>query len=292
MTFTQPAPTVPPTSSTSGIAVAALVVGIAAFVFGLVPVFGLLVALAGLVVGIIALSKGGPKLMPGIGIALSAVAALANVVMMVVVFILIPASVGTVIDDALENAEEYAYEEEDDSAVESDELSLTPSETPCFTFEAPTEFISNQSADDDALCLATRQGWGELNDDGTITYTGVGAIWDQVLVEPVRVETSDTMAPDGELDTMVAYLETNYFPQLGEVISLTEPYELDGQPANLTRFDSPSETTVTKATLVVKSPEPYETANGPVQFFLITFVIDDERGDEIIDALVDSFTWQ
>jgi len=271
----------PPAARASSIAIAALVVGIAAFVLGLVPVLGILIALAGIILGILAMTKPGAKVLPVIGMVLSGIAVLANIGAIIFVLTLAPSALPS----------DYQSPTASDDS-ESVELSLSESSTPCFSFDAPEEFIPNQSSDDDALCFATREGWGERSDDGTITYTGVGAVWDQVLVEPVRVTTSDTMAPDGEVDTMVDYLETNYFPDLGEIISLREPVTLDGQVGNITYLDSSAETTVTKATIVVKSPEPYDTANGPVQFFLVTFVIDDDRGDEIIDAAVSSWSWK
>ena len=287
MTYSQPYAGPPLPTKTSGLSIAALIVGIAAFVFGLVPFFGLLLALVGLLLAIIALTKPGSKVMPVIGLIGSILGALANIVVLIFIFTLQPTPLTDVDDDRDDSSEQQESDEPDNA----DELTLVTVETPCFTFEAPQEFINNQSSDEDELCFATREGWGEMDDGGTITYTGVGAVWDQVLVEPVRVETTNTMAPDGELDTLVDYLETNYFPDLGAVISLREPVTLDGLEANLTRIDSPAESTVTKATIVVKAEQPYETANGPVQFFLITFVIDDERGDEIIDALVDSWRW-
>lgn len=271
----------PPAARASSIAIAALVVGIAAFVLGLVPVLGILIALAGIILGILAMTKPGAKVLPVIGMVLSGIAVLANIGAIIFVLTLAPS--------ALPSDYQSPTASDDSEPVE---LSLSESSTPCFSFDAPEEFIPNQSSDDDALCFATREGWGELGEDGTISYTGVGAVWDQVLVEPVRVTTSDTMAPDGDVDTMVDYLETNYFPDLGEIISLREPVTLDGQVGNITYLDSSAETTVTKATIVVKSPEPYDTANGPVQFFLVTFVIDDDRGDEIIDTAVSSWSWK
>lgn len=289
MTYVQP-PTAPPvaTNTASGLAIAALAVGIAAFVLGLVPFLGLLLGLVGVVLGIIALGKPGRKVLPGIGLALSGVAALSNIAAIVVLFIVINLAPSSI--DNFEEGFEEGFESGLDDSLSS-QLDLSSSTTPCFSFETPREFIPNQSSAADEACYATREGWGEMGADGTITYTGVGAIWDQVLVEPIRVDSTDTWVPDGELDSMVDYLESNYFPQLGEVITLRESVTLDGEEANLTRLNSDAESTVTKATLVVKSPEPYSTANGDVQFFLITFVIDDERGDEIIDALVDSWRW-
>lgn len=275
----------PPAARNSSIAIAALVVGIAAFVLGLVPVLGILIALTGIILGIIAMTKPGAKVLPVIGIVLSGIAVLANIAAIIFVLSLAPSALPS-------DYQSPTQSDEADAETEPSELSLSESSTPCFSFDAPEEFIPNQSSDEDALCFATREGWGERGDDGTINYTGVGAVWDQVLVEPVRVTTSDTMAPDGEVDTMVDYLETNYFPDLGEIISLREPVTLDGQVGNMTYLDSSAETTVTKATIVVKSPEPYDTANGPVQFFLVTFVIDDDRGDEIIDAAVSSWSWK
>ena len=288
MTYAPPPAFPAPTPRSNGLAIAALVVGIAAFVFGLVPFLGILIAITGIVLAAIALGRPGSKVMPGVGLVLSGIATLANIAVIVAIFVFVP----TLSESPNSDSDDFPIsEEESDDESETPELTLATTTTPCFSFDAPAEFITNQSTADDELCLATREGWGEMDDDGTITYTGVGAVWDQVLVEPIRVESTNTWVPDGELDTMVDYLEANYFPQLGEIITLRETMTLDGVEANLTRIDSPAESTVTKATLVVKSEQPYETANGPVQFFLITFVIDDERGDLIIDALVDSWQW-
>jgi hypothetical protein len=190
-----------------------------------------------------------------------------------------------------DHSDEATTSTDDPDADKSTDLKLVTFSTPCFSFDIPEEFIDNQSDVGDQACWAKRQGWGEMDASGTVTYTGFGSIWDQVLVEPILTEQSSTWASDGKVRTLVAYLETAYFPQLGEIISLEEPFTLDGVPANLTRFDSAAAHTQTKATLVVKAPSPYRTPNGDVQFFLITFVVVDERGDEIIDALVDSWRW-
>lgn len=281
MAYVHPPASPPIPAKASGPAVAALIVGIVAFLFGLVPFVGLLVATVGIVLGIVALGRPGTKAQPIIGLVLSGIAMLTSIVAIIVFF-------------AFTNLPSIWSSDgiQFDGQSNASQLTLTSVTTPCFTFEGPREFLNNQQSAEDELCFTTLQGWGELNADGTIAYSNVGLIWDKVIVEPLRVESTDTWAPDGELDSMVNYLETNYFPQSGEVISLREPITLDGQEANITRIDSAAETTETKATLVVKAPQPYDTANGPVQFFLITFVVVDERGDLIIDALVDSWRWK
>lgn len=84
----------PPTpgSGVGGMAIAALIVGIVAFIFGWVPFFGLLVAAVGVVLGILALRQPRGKGFGITAVVLSGLAALTGIFMLVVFFVLIPAS--------------------------------------------------------------------------------------------------------------------------------------------------------------------------------------------------------
>lgn len=47
-----------------------------------------------------------------------------------------------------------------------------------------------------------------------------------------------------------------------------------------------------KALLTVFAPDTFDTVNGAVQFVVISFVIPEDNGDEIIDALIGSWSWK
>ena len=121
--------------------------------------------------------------------------------------------------------------------------------------------------------------------------TGVGAVYGQVNVEPIRVSTSQSMSPEGSLEAMLDVLAVDYIPSLGTVISEREAITLDGIEANISFVQSDSAVTKTKALIVVRANEAYATANGDVQFMLVSFVIPDETGPEVIDTLIGSWRW-
>src|SRR5690554_4375935 len=78
---TQESPTLPPLTppkSPSGLAIAALVVGIMAFLLGLIPVFGAIVGLTAVVFGILAMRKNQSKGMSIAGIVLGGLAAVVS----------------------------------------------------------------------------------------------------------------------------------------------------------------------------------------------------------------------
>jgi len=75
-------PPPPPAGSAKGpmaLALAALIVGIAAFLFGLIPVFGAIVGAAAVVLGVFALRKKQPKVLAIIGIVLGGVAVISSI---------------------------------------------------------------------------------------------------------------------------------------------------------------------------------------------------------------------
>jgi len=253
----------------AGIVRAALIVGISAFVIGWIPVLGLLLGLTGIVLGILALRKPGGKAFGLTGLIGSSLAVLTNVAVTIVIVIsLVSSGIGmAILNDA------------------------QPIITPCYSFNGPADYINNQSAEKTEGCRTSLELWGEYDADGEINNTGVGSILGSVLVEPVRVASTDQWAPNGSLDDMVEFLNRSYFPDAGEVISLKEAVSLDGVDANLTRVTSTAKKTRTKAFLTVFAPDTYQSAGEPVKFFLISFVIPDDNGEEIISAAVESWRW-
>jgi hypothetical protein len=260
---------VPAPQRRAGIVRAALIVGISAFVTGWIPVLGLLLGLTGIVLGILALRKPGGKAFGLTGLIGSALAVLTNVAVTgVIVISLVSSGIGmAILNDA------------------------QPIITPCYSFNGPADYINNQSAEKTEGCLTSLELWGEYDADGEINNTGVGSILGSVLVEPVRVASTDQWAPSGSLDDMVEFLNRSYFPDAGEVTSLKEAVSLDGVDANLTRVTSTAKKTQTKAFLTVFAPDTYQSAGEPVKFFLISFVIPDDNGEEIISAAVESWRW-
>ena len=92
--YTGATATLPPPVSKKpiGLALAALIVGIAAFLFGLIPVFGAIVGIAAVVLGVLALRKQQSKGMALTGTILGGIAILAS--------ILTTAGIGAIVDNA------------------------------------------------------------------------------------------------------------------------------------------------------------------------------------------------
>lgn len=253
----------------AGIALAALIVGLSAFATGWIPVLGLLLGITGIILGVLARRKPNGKAFGLTGLIASALAVVTNVLVIIVVVIsLVNSGIGTAI---LNDAQ--------------------PIITPCYSFNGPADYVNNQSAAKTEGCTTTLQLWGEYDADGEINNTGAGRILGSVLVEPVQVASTDEWAPNGGLDDMVDFLNQSYFPEAGEVTSLKEAVTLDGADANLTRLTSTVEKTQTKAFLTVFAPNTYQSAGEPVKFFVISFVIPDDNGEEIIAAAVESWRW-
>jgi hypothetical protein len=259
----------PAAPNRGGLALAALIVGISAFVTGWVPVLGLLLGITGIILGILALRKPDGKTFGLPGLIGSALAVLTNVLVIVVIVIsLVSSGIGM----ALLNGAQ-------------------PIITPCYSFNGPADYINNQSAEKTEGCITSLQLWGEYDADGEINNTGVGSILGSVLVEPVQVASTDVWAPTGSLDDMVDFLNQSYFPRAGEVTSLKEAVTLDGADANLTRLKSTVEKTQTKAFLTVFAPDTYQSAGEPVKFFVISFVIPEDNGEQILAAAIESWRW-
>lgn len=270
-----------------GLAITALVVGIVAFISGWAPFFGLVVGLVGLVLGIITIVKGRGRGFGITAIILSAIAIITNIVIIALLATLIPWITNQVEDLTYPSDDPYPSIE----VPPNGEFEVQTISTPCYTFDGPAGFINNQSAADAAMCMTQLELWGEMAPDGTFTNTGVGAVYGSVGVEAVSAETAALLSPDGTIATMIESLQADYFPSLGTVENLIEPYTLDGVEANLSRIVSDAEFTQTKAVLLAFSPSVYPTGAGDVSFFVVSFVIPDDTGDEVIQAVLDSWRW-
>lgn len=169
-------------------------------------------------------------------------------------------------------------------------VSGQPIETPCWSYEGPQTFVNNISSHDESLCAGALELWGEVR-DGMVVPTGVGAIYGQVSVEPVRVSTSDSWMVGTDVDGAVDAVADSYFAQNGEVLSLHEATTLDGVPANITRVEGNVEATQTKAFITGFAPEPFTPGTDTVQFFVIAVVTPYDNGDELIDQVIDTWQW-
>jgi hypothetical protein len=163
-------------------------------------------------------------------------------------------------------------------------------ETPCWSYEGPQNFVNNISSDDARLCQGALELWGEVI-DGAVVPTGVGAIYGRVKVEPVRVSTSDAWGVGSDLDGAVDALADSYFAENGTIISLHEPTDLDGVPANITRVEGDFDATQTKAFITAFAPEPFTPGADTVQFFVIAIVTPYDNGEELIEQVVSTWRW-
>lgn len=288
-----PAPNPQPSASPvkpggTGLATAALVVGIVAFLLGWATFIGGLIGIAGIILGILAVRAGRARVRAIFGLVLSGVAFLCNL-LFTVVFIITLATPGTyagLVGLLASNAPDSSPSEI--AATDVETVTLT---TPCYSFDAPARYINNQSKDATAACATNAELWGEYNADGTVNNTGVGAILGSVNVEALDVVSASGFAPDGTLEGMMGYLDAMFIPDMGTVIG-QESITVDGTPATLTRVTSTVATTKTKALLVLRAPDVYQTSEEDVQFFLLSFVSPEDNGDAIIDAAISSWTWQ
>ncbi|GAA3883783.1 hypothetical protein GCM10022381_27460 [Leifsonia kafniensis] len=276
-----------PQSPVGGLAIAALIVGGSAFVLGWMIGVGFVLGLAGIVLGILALRTTSGRVFGVIGLVLSAIATLTNIVAMFVFAVFLGGSLSLFADGV-------SAEFGDAQSA----LTFAPVSTPCYGFDGPAHYVNNLPEADVAACASRLELWGEVTPDGEVLSTGVGAIFGTVGVEPIRVQTSDAMTPADTVDEMVQALSLDYLPAMGTVESLLEPITLDGVAANLTRIDSDAEFTELKAVITARAPAAYQTANGPVQYFVISVVLPDEVGqtdadeERILSELISTWTWQ
>lgn len=285
-----PQPPAPPvTPGGTGLATAALVVGIVAFLLGWVTILGGLLGIAGIILGIIAVRAGRARARAIVGLALSGVGFLCNLVFTVILIALLasPGAYEGLVGVVASNAPDSSSSE-----VAATDVETVTLDTPCYSFAAPAGYINNQSKEATAACATNAELWGEYNADGTVKNTGVGAILGSVNVEAIGSAAAADFAPDGTLEGMMGYLDAEFIPAMGTVIGQAESVTIDGTPAVLTRVTSDVAATKTKALLVLKAPDAYQVPDKDVQFFLLSVVTPEENGDAIIDAAISSWTWQ
>lgn len=163
-----------PQKRAGGLAVSALVVGIAAFVFGWAPVFGAIVGIVAIVLGVLALRKQQSKGMAITGLVLGAVAALTS--------ISFAAGIGAAVNSVSDSAKESSVVVESPSAqpsesesaepaAEAEEPSEEPSSEPSEVAAAPDVPVENLSA------LAKAQSYSEM------MHMSKAGIYDQLTSE-------------------------------------------------------------------------------------------------------------
>lgn len=169
-------------------------------------------------------------------------------------------------------------------------VSGQPARTPCWSYEGPEAFVNNVSSDQEEHCHGALELWGELV-EGAVVPTGVGAIYGQVSVQPVRVATSEAWGVGTDLGGAVDLLADSYFAENGSILSLHEATTLDGLPANITRVEGSFEETRTKAFITAFAPERFASGTDEVQFFVIAIVTPYDNGDELIEQVTGTWTW-
>lgn len=176
------------------------------------------------------------------------------------------------------------------SGAEHPTVSGQPIRTPCWSYEGPEAFVNNVSTEEENLCHGALELWGEVV-DGAVVPTGVGAVYGQVSVEPVRVATSEAWGVGTDLGGAVDLLADSYFAENGSILSLHEATTLDGVPANITRVEGSFEETRTKAFITAFAPERFASGTDEVQFFVIAIVTPYDNGDELIEQVTGTWTW-
>ncbi len=169
-------------------------------------------------------------------------------------------------------------------------VSGQPVRTHCWSYEGPKAFVNNVSSDQEEHCHGALELWGEVV-DGAVVPTGVGAVYGQVSVEPVRVATSEAWGVGTDLGGAVDLLADSYFAENGSILNLHEATTLDGVPANITRVEGTFEETRTKAFITAFAPERFASGTDEVQFFVIAIVTPYDNGDELIEQVTGTWTW-
>lgn len=277
-----------------GIAIAALIVGIAAFLLGWIPILGLVVAAAGIVLGIVAVRKPSRKGFGWAAIGLSALAAITSIVT-TIVFLIIPLTVVSTLPSIADPTPYASEDETSESDVEAwSSVSGQLIDTPCWSYDGPEHFVNNISESDAEACMGALELWGEWQADGTFKPTGVGSIAGQIQVDPYSAANVEALAPGGDADAIVDAIESSqqYFSQQGAIISLHEPTTIGGVPATITRVDSNAADTQTKAFITVLVPEGYDVGGTQVTLFIVSVTTPYENGDEQIDQVLDTWEWK
>jgi hypothetical protein len=167
-----------PQKRAGGLAVSALVVGIAAFVFGWAPVFGAIVGIVAIVLGVLALRKQQSKGMAITGLVLGAVAALTSASL--------TAGIGAAVNSASDSAKESSVVVESPSPQPSESESESESAEPAAEAEEPSEEPSSEPSEvaaapdvpvENLSALAKAQSYSE------IMHMSKAGIYDQLTSE-------------------------------------------------------------------------------------------------------------
>lgn len=287
-----------PTPGVGGLAISALIVSIIAFLSGWVPIVGLILAIAGLVLGILAVRRPRGKGLGITAIVLSALAAVTGVIMLVLTFVIIPAAIESETQRYSQEIEQWI----DEDAIGSEESTFDEAlfsvvdgqfiETPCWSYDGPQYFTNNISDDAVATCTGKLELWGEYDSERNFFPTGAGMIAGQIGVMPLSLDASDAYGPAGDLDAALEGLQEPFFSQQGGEAISEETITLDGVEARLTRYESDSADTKTKAFITVFSPEPYSVADTKAQLFVISLVTPYSNGDAQLQQIIDSWDWK
>jgi len=247
-----------------GWAIAALVVGVAAFLLGLVPVVGLVAALVGVALGVVALVRRRARSGLGLGVTglvLSGLAAATNVAVVAVLVVATPIA-ARLVDEAASTWYDRGQPAYVDDAGTDAAGDVT---TSCWTFRLPADTWAIGLDSDDATCRASLEV-----DDGSPS-------WIDVVTVPAA--TAATLVPAAGDDPVAAVeaLRTSWLPAVGTVVGDPEQVELDGRPAALVRLATGTDLSAPAAVVVAWSPAD---ASGASALTLVT-VSQDGDGYEV-----------
>ena len=276
----------------SGRAIASLVLGAGAFLTGLIPFLGSLLGVPGLICGVLSIRSRKGRGIAVLGTVLAGVGTVCNL-MVIVAFLLWSGAFDAVNARPDRNIEETHRENPEQPRTNPSDYSfpIQAVKTTCFAFDGPAIYLNTTAIADQDRCFMDLELWGERDADGSIAITGVGSILGAVQVQPVPTDIVDSWGTDGKLDGIIDYLDQNFIPEQGSVISLRETVAVEDSLFNMTRIDSIVETTQTKVLVFGFSPVEYETDGGVVNFFLISVTTPEDNGEEIIDLLLESWRW-
>lgn len=240
-----------------GVAVAALVVGIASLVLCLVPWVGLGLGVVGLVLGIVALRTRARKGKGIAGLVLSIIGMGVGVLVLLFVYLALPA-IGSFIahggydDNAGENSRyDENYDFSKDYLVD----------TPCYSFTGPSSWINHQNPYYTADCLTNLEDHGGLDDSGRYVFDSTQ--YGRVSVA-VDHDTTESSTSTGDLT-------------------------LDGVQATVL---SSVEGEWTTDTIAVTMPETKKNYYGEFDALIIYIHVPTAHADATLEQLVDSWKWK
>lgn len=298
-----PAPAPAPAQGPGGWAVAALVVGIAAFLTGLVPGVGFLVPLAGLALALVALLVRRDRGRPGTGISVTALVLSSLALVTNVAVTLVTVVVGPALVDVADRAWDawsgqpgsWSYSSGDDLDGATGPGSPTPLTTDCWTADLPaTAWVSESSLDDGASCSLE----ASVGDDAT------GAEF-FVTVAAVPTSTSDELTGDGSLGAVTDALSTSWLPSVGTVVGDVDEVQLGGEPARAASIATGTDLGTPGVAMIALAPRALSTDDGSARLFLVTVTATDGGDlegatdasssrsdlDRVVDELTSSWRW-